>query len=245
MNLPAPPMWGNDALTSFFDGSRENQFATFHGKKAQFDRLIAIDAALTKLLNNAKNPQPWFPATIMLRVMSTFKAACALAAAGSLYEIGAMARSVIETAGYAFYMADDPKRAEIWLRRSDSPQHREAVRKEFTHGKVRAALRKNDPDAANVYSVLYEDAIDFGGHPNEKGVLRSMKLNKDESSRTIQAVLLHDDPRLIDEGLRQVEAAGLFALMCCRLIWPVRCDIIGVERCVLQFSTEIDFLSTT
>ncbi len=68
-----------------------------------------------------------------------------------------------------------------------------------------------------------------GGHPNEKGVLCSMKLNKDDSSRTIQAVLLHDDPRLIDEGLRQVEAAGLFALMCCRLIWPVRCDIIGVS----------------
>lgn len=230
MHKPIPPMWGEDSITSFLDGARENQFATFHNKKSQFNRLVSIDGALIKLLQDAKNPKPWFPATIMLRAIGTFKAACSLAAAGQVYEIGAMTRSLIETAAYAVYMAGNDSRAEIWLRRNDSPKHKEAARREFTYNKVLKALESLDRDAAAVFKLLYEDAIELGAHPNEKGVFRSMKLQHESGSRTFQAVLLHEDHLNIDDALRRIEAAGLFALICCRLIWPVRCDLSGITQ---------------
>ncbi|MCB5201864.1 hypothetical protein LH464_05150 [Neorhizobium sp. T786] len=236
MTLPdqAPPQWGNDPLTKFFDDARGNQYATFFNKRAPFNRLVAIDKAVDDLFNGSKNIDPWFPATVMLRAHSSFRAAVSLVASGQVYETATMLRLCIETAAYSLYIGSDLTRAECWLRRSDSEQHKAATRAMFTHKRVLAQIVKANQTLGSFYSELYEHAIDHGAHPNEAGYMRSMRISELPEGKRFESVQLHADERLIGITIEKVEKAGIFLLCAARILWPIRSDLGGLTETLLK-----------
>ena len=57
---------------------------------------------------------------------------------------------------------------------------------------VRATHQTIDATAAAVVQTLYDNSIDFGGHPNERGVASSLRLDKSQPDAvTLISALSH------------------------------------------------------
>ncbi|UGY08590.1 hypothetical protein [Phyllobacterium pellucidum] len=115
MTKQSPPGWGNDSLTKYLDNYRDNQFATFVGKRAVISDLILIDGMYKLLLDGAKNPKPFIPMTFFLRAHSAYRSATGAVMAGQLYEAQALLRLCLEHSSYALYIGPDTERWKRWM----------------------------------------------------------------------------------------------------------------------------------
>ncbi|TCA23606.1 hypothetical protein E0H70_28125 [Rhizobium leguminosarum bv. viciae] len=226
---PAPPRWGNDALTEYFEQARRNQFACLVGREAEVADLIAIDGMLLRLLEGAKDPRPFVPMTFLMRSHSAYRAACGSVMSGQLYEAQALLRLCLEHASYGHYIGGDNAMWERWMRRNDSEANRAGVRKEFTANKVRQRLRDADQTVAKAYETLYEQLIDFGAHPNEKGFSMSSNIRRENGDVHIEAVYLHADGLPLRVALRTTAQVGICVLRVGQLIYADRVESLGID----------------
>lgn len=164
---PAPEGWGDDSLTAYLEEYRGNQFATFVGKPREVADLIALDGMFKRLLEGAVTPKPMIPMTFLLRAHSAYRSAAGAVMAGQLYEAQAMLRLCLEHASYGHYIGGDADLWKRWMARNESDKNKEAVRKEFSAGRVKRKLQSIDVNTGTAYETLYERLIDFGAHPNE------------------------------------------------------------------------------
>ncbi|BCH27964.1 hypothetical protein [Mesorhizobium sp. L-8-3] len=226
-NVRPPGGWGEDDLTRYLDDFRGNQFATFANKDAVKD-LIQIDALFRKILVGAINPRPYFPMIFMLRSHSAYAAASGVSMAGQTYEVAALLRSCLELAAYGVFIGADTERAERWLRRHDGDAEKAQVRKEFAIGNIKQHLRGLSSKLGDLFEELYEAMIDFGGHPNERGFSASLRMEKGEDRRTIEAVYLQGDGVALDWSLATTARVGLWSLHAFQLIYPEKFGLLGV-----------------
>jgi hypothetical protein len=109
--------------------------------------------------------------------------------AGQSPETFVLLRSCLEYSGYALLIHKEPNLAIVWLRRHQDEDTFRGLRKQFLAIKVARVIQSTDPRLGDLYNELYDRAIDFGGHPNAKGVTASM--TRDEDSYL--AIYLHGD----------------------------------------------------
>lgn len=107
---------------------------------------------------------------MLLRTHSAYRAATLLAASGMPTDAYPTIRSILETAGYALLIYLHQKLGETWLRRDDGAAQKKAVRSAFTPRAIKDALTQVDRGLLRIFDELYEYAIDFGAHPNEKSL---------------------------------------------------------------------------
>ncbi|MGN8152714.1 hypothetical protein ACTJK5_10605 [Agrobacterium sp. 22094] len=225
----APENWSDDTLTSYLEDYRNNQFATFVGKKAEVSDIIAIDGILRRLLEGARDPKPFVPMTFLLRAHSAYRAAAGAVMAGQLYEAQACLRLCLEHAGYGHYIGGDVDLWERWMRRHDSDDHRKAVRREFTAANVEKKLQAADASVAKAYEILYERLIDFGAHPNEKGFSMSSNIRRENGDIHIEAVYLHGDGMQLNLALKTTAQVGICVLRIGRILYPQRFKDLGLD----------------
>ncbi|MBC2806980.1 hypothetical protein C3Y94_028015 [Rhizobium ruizarguesonis] len=226
---PAPDGWGDDTLTEYLENYRNNQFATFVGREAEVADLIAIDGMLKKLVYGAKDPNPFVPMTFLLRAHSAYRSASGAVMAGQLYEAQALLRLCLEHSAYGHYIGGDNAMWERWMRRNDSDANRAAVRQEFTANKVKKKLRDADGKVATAYETLYEQLIDFGAHPNEKGFSMSSTIRKENGDIHIEAVYLHGDGLAMRSALRTTAQVGICVLRIGKTLYPQRFKDLDLE----------------
>ncbi|MBI6635055.1 hypothetical protein YA0871_20530 [Pseudomonas paralactis] len=82
-----------------------------------------------------------------------------------------IARTALESACYAFLIARDGGKADIWFHRHDSEKAHKACRDTFTVAKAVKELKAIDPVMADYVQAHYDASIDFGAHPNRKSVV--------------------------------------------------------------------------
>ncbi|TCO69217.1 hypothetical protein [Rhodovulum euryhalinum] len=227
---PTPPGWDNDPLTRYLDDARGNQFATFANKRSEVIDLITIDGMFRKLLDGALNPRPFVPMGFLLRAHSAYLSAVGAVMAGQAYESQALLRVCLEQGAYAHYIGDDKARYELWLNRHDSPATMQAVREEFTYGKVSRHLTDADAKLGSVYKTLYERTIDRGAHPNVMGTSLSSKfLDLEDGGKQILAIYLQGEGLLLDGGLKAAAQVGLWVLRIAQSIYPARVQAVGIQ----------------
>jgi hypothetical protein len=227
---PAPAGWGNDRLTEYLDNFRGNQFATFDGMKRSTERLIEIDLMFFTFLNGAINLRPWFPANFMLRSHSALRSAIGSAMAGQAYEASAVLRLSLEFAAYGLFIGSDKKRAEAWLRRHDSEKDMLEMRNMFLIKNINNHTHQVSPSLAVDFKDIYDNLIDFGAHPNERGVTESMDIIDSADRKEFRAIYLHSDPRKIDAAFARCYHVGLWSLLAFRLVWPDRFKLMGLSE---------------
>ena len=159
--------------------------------------------------------------------------ACGNAVAGQVFETFASLRACLEHAGYATLMKHQPALAQVWMDRHQDEASLKAMKQAFTQGNVQDALTALDQKAATVYERLYQDCIDFGGHPNILGVAGSMKVEKVGDTRVPAAVSLTHPGQgfswrcfitAIDPRARTVgKSGGMLQLLRCR--FPTACEV--------------------
>lgn len=228
MNLP--PRWGDDSISAFIDQSFKNILATFVHKKESLAILGRIDACFLRIGENLVNPPDLIAALLLLRSHSAYRGASRLAMSGQLPESFPVLRACLEYSLYALHISENPALGEAWFRRHDDGESMGVVRREFTHTAVMATLSNRDADLHATVQALYERAIDFGGHPNERAVTGSMMLEQEPGRVEIQQIYLHGDSLSLDHGLKSTAQVGLGSLCILFHIFRQRMELLGVDE---------------
>lgn len=229
---PAPPRWSKDPVTQYLDTCRANQFATFANKRSQVIELIAIDGMLRKLVDGAIDPKPLLPMGFLHRAHSAFLTSVGAVLAGQLHEAQGLLRACLEQAGYGHFIGNDQARWERWMDRHEkrSRSQKDKWRKEFTHGNVARHLTAADAALGGIYTELYDRTIDYGGHPNERGMSMSSEMvDLPDGGKQFQVLYLHDDGTFLDFSLKSAAQVGLCILRIACVIYPTRVQAVGIQ----------------
>lgn len=223
-----PSGWGADELSKHIDNCRANQFATFD-RKLEVKRLQKIDNCFRKIFINSVNLRPWFPMQFLLRSHSNFLASCTLAMSGHSFETNALIRLCLESAAYGFYIGADEVRANLWLNRGENASTKKLAIKEFTHGNMKQHVRNSAPKLAEIYEELYEQSIDSGAHPNERGFFSNALVTETPEMTEIGQVYLQGDGVMLDYALKSTARAGVWGLGIFQLLYPEKWMLLGIK----------------
>jgi hypothetical protein len=229
-----PPGWGTDELSRFWDAGRQNQFGTFAQKQPIYKRLSDIDALFVRVSKDWLNPPDEIAAMLFLRCHSAFRTAASLASAGQAAESYVMNRAVLEYAAYALHLHRDATVRMIWLNRHQSAVDLKAARDAFTHAKVLATVTAVNQHAAKRFQSLYQHAIDFGGHPNERSVTGNMKMIEETNRRVMLAVMQHADGPELDMALITTARCAICALEILQGVFKARFELLGINAAMLE-----------
>jgi hypothetical protein len=230
----APPGWGSDELTKFFDNARDNQWATFFNKRQTARKLVAIDAQLVVVSKDWLNPDSEILAHLLLRSHAAFRTAAGLAMAGQACEAMVVCRVMLEFAAYALHIYRDPALETVWLDRHTDNTTFKKQKKAFQHIGVLASVKAANRHAGQRFEELYQRTIDFGGHPNERAVTGNMKMVKEPGKRIVAAIGLHGDGLALDHALKTVAQCGMVSLEMLQIPFNARFELLGVSAAILE-----------
>ena len=142
--------------------------------------------------------------------------------AGQSPETFVLLRSCLEYSGYALLIHQEPNLDLVWLRRHNGDDALWKMRNAFTATRAKKSVQSTDPGLGDWYSDLYEKAIDFGGHPNPKGVTPIIGFDEDSYNQ----IDLHDDDIFLHHCLDSTARVGICSLYVFHNILPERFNII-------------------
>jgi hypothetical protein len=229
----SPSGWGDDDLTRFWDAARCNQFGTFVNKPI-YRKLAAIGNLFATISKGWLNPDDEIAAMLLLRCHSAFRAAAGLAAAGQVAESFPLNRALLEYAAYALHLHRNAKVRMIWLDRHKDVTAMEASRNALSHNKVKQTVEAANRHVAERFEKLYEWAIDFGAHPNERSVTGNMKIVEDKGRREMLAIMQHGDGPELDAALMTTARCGMCALEILQAIFNARFELLGVNAAMRE-----------
>ncbi len=148
---------------------------------------------------------------------------------GQLPESYAVLRNGIEQAWYALHIAQNPPAAEIWLRRNDSDNDKKSCKSEFTIANVRSTHERLDAATSKDMNQIYETLIDYGAHPNMRGVLTTLSKTETPDQQKFNVGILFAEPMTMAFALRMAAIVAIGALKVCRLMYPERFKITGLD----------------
>ncbi|MBU2479325.1 MAG: hypothetical protein KKA36_09570, partial [Gammaproteobacteria bacterium] len=166
-----PNTWGSDSLTAHIDGAIDNIAATVAKNSAEYSSLNKVDSCYNSIVGGLINPPGFLEGLFLMRAHVAFRASCMLAMSGHSPETFPVLRSCLENALYALHINQNKGLDDLWLRRHDNPSMEKKVRAEFSYRNVIKTLETVDAENHKVAVSLYQRAIDYGAHPNERSMI--------------------------------------------------------------------------
>lgn len=226
-NLPVN--WGREPLSEFWDAAMNNVVANFAHDQPDIGLLRQVDHLFSRIVQNLIEPQNPMVALLLLRTHSAFRGASLVAMTGMPTEAYPLLRVVLEQAGYALLMHGNPGHDEAWLRRHDGPAEKRIVRRVFTPTEIKDLLGKVDKGLQKVFNELYEYAIDFGAHPNERSLTSNLSLSHAGRTKSYKVQYLHGNTIWVRSAIRNTARAGLFALFAFQHAMAARFQLLGIR----------------
>lgn len=225
-----PPGWGRDGLTLFLEMAFRNRLATF-ANKAETKKLVVIDGAYMDVFGDS-----WvdpgggiLSAPFLIRCHAAWRSAVEHAMAGQVGEMFAPARLALEYAAYAYHIFTHRDLAEVFLRRHDDDVALQKCKSAFRGEKLERTIRQVDEDSADRFALLYQRAVDYGAHPNERAITSSLLMdNPAPAGPVVQQLQLHGDGLQLDHALRTAAQIGTTCLDLFALVFPDRFLNVGV-----------------
>lgn len=219
-------------LASFLEKAAGNVRLALEVKPAAFRKLSDIDAAFLELARNLNYPSNVFAAAFVQQAHAAYRSAVFLMLSGQPREIYPQLRSSIENALYCLYFHHHPDAFEQWAERQDSQGARKWIRKTLKTGKLMALLKEDALVIHGIIGALYEETIDWGGHPNVLALAATLAVEQREEGKVTfhQAYL---DPRpseTMDAAFVLTARVGLAALSVVQLAFKERSRIMGLDE---------------
>ncbi|MFG6667087.1 hypothetical protein ACGK9R_08250 [Halomonas sp. HNIBRBA4712] len=117
------------------------------------------------------------PLMLCMNAYQLFLASSRMALSGHCAAVFPLLRTALESAAYASLMTQKPELQEVWTRRHHGEAEKKACRKAFTFEKAIGVLKDRAPDIHALAVLGYEGAIDYGAHPNVKGVFGHVSID--------------------------------------------------------------------
>lgn len=228
--VKAPQGWGCDGLTEFLETAHQNRFATFANKTKEFQRLASIDECFSRIEADWINPPNLVTPLLFFRSHAAFRATCEHAMSGQIVDTFVSIRNLIETAGYALHIHRNPGLDQTWLRRHDDEGSMKKVKSAFKISSVRKSIHAANSFGEDVFGLLYERSIDFGGHPNERAITGSLSHVEEEARSNYRLSLLQGDGLPLDHALKSAAQAGVCALDILGDVFSARYELLGVRE---------------
>lgn len=226
--LPLPPGWGKDWLSDFIQKTHENSFRTFLYLKDFYLRLSKINDVYGLACESLNNSEKGFAGLFLFKSRASFLGACRFSVSIQLAEVYPLLRACLENALYAVAVAEDIKNFEVWLRRHEDEQSRWEVVRAFSPKNLWPLLEKRNGPLASQAKKLYEETIDYGGHPNERSLTTNLKithLDKDRKSIRYDVKYTNDDELAVKFALRLTTEVSITVLKIFREIFKTRFEI--------------------
>ncbi len=206
--------WGLDALSEFLKLSEQNTFASSANLGPEYARLVAIHrlwievAEAFHVAADSDLLGIWF----LHQANSAWLAAIRVGLGGQPIDAQPLFRSCLEYAAYALHFTRHPSLKETWIRRHDDAVAKDTARKSFSARKVATTVKQESQRMADRYERLYDAAIDFGGHPNERALSARLNLKREAGANVSSVTRLTDDPKQYLFLARSAARAGVLAL---------------------------------
>jgi hypothetical protein len=220
----------NDTLFDTLNDLRANQLASFHNVPNGARRLKAINNCFETIAGNLNQPKRFTAALLLARSRSAYICACGASMAGSTAESFAMNRLCIEAAGYALLVHTDPKLEHIWWHRDTDAKSKKSARNELASKAVERCLFGHDRKLANIFSSIYDWAIDWGAHPNEKSVTGSMTMTETSQEVRANIVFIEGRAERICFAMKSSAEAGLCSLKIFEIVFRARFELLGISE---------------
>jgi len=239
------PPWERDPLSSFLKDAALNEHISSLNLAPIYSLLKqthSVFESVKSCIEKDNHEELLVPRLLLVRSYSAFLAAVRLSMSGQSLEAMPVLRAAIEQTWYSLHIARDPKppeRSFIWLQRHTSPLQTKMCKNEFTIANVSATHKSLDAPTEEKFHILYNDVIDYGAHPNEKGILASMKLEETADAVTYQVGILYPDPLLVTVTLKTAIEVAIGILKVSQLICPMQLKVAGLDICIEQLIREV------
>ncbi|MEA9605995.1 hypothetical protein QY702_05900 [Xanthomonas campestris pv. plantaginis] len=120
---------------------------------------------------------PAVPLVLCMNAYQLFLASSRMALSGHCAAVFPLLRTALESAAYASLIMHKPELQDVWTRRHQGEAEKKACRKAFTFEKAIGLLKDRAPDIHALAVLGYEGAIDYGAHPNVKGVFGHVSID--------------------------------------------------------------------
>lgn len=167
-----------------------------------------MDERLRSLRPPTHTERDAFVWLLLQKARSGLVAAVRLASAGQIPESYMLLRGAVEAALTAHLIAQRFDLAEVWLRRHDSDASMKEVRALFGYGRLISSLREGSADIAEKTDAIYQKAIDYGAHPNERSLTAIVELVEDGNDTRADIHYLSANESLIAAALEDCIAAA-------------------------------------
>ncbi|MDZ4374370.1 MAG: hypothetical protein U1C74_23510 [Phenylobacterium sp.] len=116
---------------------------------------------------------------LMMNAYQMYLAGVRTALGGHTTAVFPQLRTALESAAYGGLIVAQPELAGTWTSRHQSDAARKACRDHFTFAKAIKPLKARAPSIHDLSNDAYDNAIDFGAHPNIKGVFGHVTVDED------------------------------------------------------------------
>ena len=234
-----PPGWTKPQLPMFFETVWANTLATF-ANKPESHRLCRIDDVMFEIATDWKGIAPTVenmaPLMMFFRAHSAFRAGCSVGMGGMTVEGMAVLRLSLEFAGYACLLKESPSLAMVWWDRDVDEKTLKEARRQLTGSAVAKAVKKMDSRLGEIYEMLYDRTIQFGGHPNEKTVTQSLKMHNTPEETRIDQIYLQGDATILDHWIRTANQIGICVLKLFERVHHERFERLNVKARIATLS---------
>lgn len=219
-----------DLLGKFLGAAHHNALATTANLRQQYDALATIDQLYSDMIENLSQSPEFVAGFLLVRTHSSFRGAACLSLSGQVAEAYVVLRSCLESALYGLYVAGDPNRQEVWLRRHDDEASRQCVRREFTIRNVLNHLQPIDSKTHDIAQSLYDRTIDYGGHPNERAVSTQIETETDGSRASFTAEYFLCGDLAQQVSLKSCAQIGICCLDIFYNVFRDRYRLLGIDE---------------
>lgn len=240
-----PPQWGKDELSVFLQNTDYNSrinSARFPGVFSLLQDIYSILHNVQEIIETDKEKKI-IPKILIYRHHSSILAAIRLALSGQPPESFSILRTAIEQVWYALHIARDPnppERQDIWRNRNNDDFSISHCKTEFSIKNVLLTHEKFDHSTSKHLHDLYENTIDFGAHPNPRGVLATVNGTIQSDENGYRVVILTDEGIPVTNALHKIALVFMFALRITDIIYPTRFRIMNLDNRIATLKTKID-----
>ncbi|OBQ69629.1 hypothetical protein EFV37_35060 (plasmid) [Mesorhizobium loti] len=168
-----------DGLVQYMAAADETMRDLREADSPLLKALLQYDAYFRRDLWEHVSPTPAFAFVLFLNAYQMFLGAARMALSGHPAAVFPLVRTALESASYGYLMEQQPALSEVWGNRHRSEADKKACRNAFTFDKAIKGFAHKAPDIDRLAKEAYEGAIDYGAHPNPKGVFGHVSINED------------------------------------------------------------------
>lgn len=177
-----------DGLSAYLAAADETAAEILASNNAMMATLRTYDRYFRESLWNNQEPDT-VPLVLWLNAYQLFLASVRIALSGHPAAVFPVLRTALESAAYGSLMKKRPELQDVWIKRHGSAAENKACKNAFKFSTAIASIEDRSPDICKLAILAYDGAIDYGAHPNIKGVLGHVSLTDVQDGR--QIAVLH------------------------------------------------------